>query len=264
MRLRLSIAGLLAVGLLGTGLLHYTSGSASDESLEHDTPPTTDGIAVVELFTSEGCSSCPPADRLLRTMVTEARSSDRPVYGLSFHVDYWNDLGWKDPYSKEAFTQRQRRYAEALGDRVYTPQMVVNGTNAFVGSKRSKARSAIEAALSKAKPVKLQVQLTSDAAQSPAVRTTVPDPPADAVVHAALVERGLSQSVRSGENAGRMLRHANVVRAFKSAPAETTRSFEFDAPSDIDPAEASVIVYVQDQASLRILGATRVDLRASS
>jgi hypothetical protein len=264
MRVRLSVAGMLALGLLGMGLLHYTPTSASDESPENDTLPTTDGIAVVELFTSEGCSSCPPADRLLRTMVTEARSSDRPVYGLSFHVDYWNDLGWKDPYSKEAFTQRQHRYAEALGDRVYTPQMVVNGTNAFVGSKRSKARSAIEAALSKAEPVELQVQLTSDAAQSPAVRTTVPDPPANAVVHAALVERELSQSVRSGENAGRTLRHANVVRAFKSAPAETIRSFEFDAPSDVDPGEASIIVYVQDQTSLRILGAARVDLRASS
>ena len=264
MRLRLSVAGLLTAGLIGMGLFPETSGSAAHESSMDSARTATDGIAVVELFTSEGCSSCPPADRLLRTLVKEARSSDRPVYGLSFHVDYWNDLGWEDPYSKSAFSQRQRRYAEALGVRVYTPQMVVNGTEALVGSRRSQVRSAIQSALSEAAPLDLQIQLTSDAAQSPAVCATVSNPPTDAVLRVALVERGLSQPVRSGENSGRTLRHTNVVRAFESAPAKATRSFEFEAPSNLDPSRASIIVYAQDRTSMQVLGAARVDLRASS
>src|SRR5262245_48953789 len=97
------------------------------------------GFAVVELFTSEGCSSCPPADRLLADL------AKRPgVYALEFHVDYWNSLGWRDPYSAAAYSDRQRMY----GDDIYTPQMVVNGTNLFVGSNRARAEAAIAAGLS--------------------------------------------------------------------------------------------------------------------
>src|SRR5438105_352574 len=92
-----------------------------------------EGPLVLELFTSQGCSSCPPADKLLTHLATSA--VDRPVAPLSFHVDYWNDLGWADPYSLPAWTERQRQYARALGDSsVYTPELVVGGAAGFVGS----------------------------------------------------------------------------------------------------------------------------------
>jgi hypothetical protein len=266
MQFRHVLAGTLIAGFLfSVGLISGAPVHSPDED-PGAAPPTasSEGIAVVELFTSESCSSCPPADRLLRSLVEEARASDRPIYGLSFHVDYWNHLGWEDPYSAAAYTERQRSYAEALGDRVYTPQMVVNGTTAFVGSKRSKARSAIQSALSSPPPLEPEVRLVSESAQSPSVRMSLTDPPSNAVVHAALVERGLSQDVTRGENANRMLRHANVVRDFQSTPAPQTQTISLDAPSDLDPSKALVIVYVQDQPSLQILGAARVDLQSAS
>jgi hypothetical protein len=105
--------------------------------------PAAPGFAVVELFTSEGCSSCPPADQVLADV-----SHGAGVYALEYHVDYWNSLGCRDPYSAAAYSDRQRAYADALGeDQVYTPQMIVNGTNAFVGSNRQRAEAAIAAGL---------------------------------------------------------------------------------------------------------------------
>src|SRR5215471_1797760 len=102
------------------------------------------GFAVVELFTSEGCSSCPPADAVLRDL------SGADLYPLSFHVDYWNELGWVDPFSAVWATERQRTYARALGERgVYTPEMIVNGRDAFVGSDRAHAARSIDKALAK-------------------------------------------------------------------------------------------------------------------
>ncbi|MEM6525653.1 MAG: DUF1223 domain-containing protein, partial [Bacteroidota bacterium] len=97
-----------------------------------DNPKVADhGVAVVELFTSQGCSSCPSADKNLSQLIKD--KNDRKVFGLSFHVSYWNYLGWKDPYSKEAFTERQRKYAAKFANSsIYTPQMIVNGKEEFV------------------------------------------------------------------------------------------------------------------------------------
>src|SRR5262245_2326035 len=92
---------------------------------------------VVELFTSQGCSSCPPADRLLGELVRDGAIADRPVIALSFHVDYWNRLGWTDPFSRPAWSARQQAYADAMRDgRVYTPQLVIAGRSHVVGSRR--------------------------------------------------------------------------------------------------------------------------------
>jgi len=92
-------------------------------------------VAVVELFTSEGCSSCPPADRILSRLTAETQRDHRRIYTLSFHVDYWDRLGWRDPYSSSANSDRQRQYAELMKlQSVYTPQMIVNGRIEFVGS----------------------------------------------------------------------------------------------------------------------------------
>ena len=124
-----------------TGLFSWHQVNIYDQSkLEQqvDTP------ILVELFTSQGCSSCPPADRVLAKLAKEAEAGDLPIVALSFHVDYWNRLGWKDPYSDAAFSQRQRIYASKLPDqRVYTPEIVVNGSSGHVGSRESEVRSAI-------------------------------------------------------------------------------------------------------------------------
>jgi hypothetical protein len=97
-------------------------------------------FAVVELFTSEGCSSCPPADRLLARIADEAAHSGQPVYALAFHVGYWDRLEWSDRFADPAFSRRQERYAAALGmPAVYTPEMIVNGRASFVGSDERRA-----------------------------------------------------------------------------------------------------------------------------
>ena len=117
-----------------------------------------ESFAVVELFTSEGCSSCPPPDALLAEILEDARKDGRRVFCLSFHVDYWNRLGWTDPYSAPAFSRRQQSYAQAFkNDQVYTPQMIVNGTEEFVGSDRHRSRAAIDAALKR--PERVQINL---------------------------------------------------------------------------------------------------------
>src|SRR6185295_3017498 len=92
-----------------------------------------DGPLVIELFTSQGCSSCPPADRLLSELAHEGELAGRKLAPLSFHVDYWDSLGWPDPYASTTWTARQQAYAHALGDRIYTPELVIGGAAGVVG-----------------------------------------------------------------------------------------------------------------------------------
>src|SRR6476659_8572322 len=106
-------------------------------------------VTVIELFTSQGCSSCPAADKLLNEIIEKADQENKPVIGLSYHVSYWNYLGWKDPYSNENYNALQRKYSEALQSSVYTPQMIVDGKQEFVGSDQEKAKEAIQHASTK-------------------------------------------------------------------------------------------------------------------
>lgn len=221
-----------------------------------DAPP----FALVELFTSEGCSSCPPADRLLSDLAAEARRNGDPVFTLSFHVDYWNYLGWADPYSDSAFSARQKTYSRALRERVYTPQMIVNGWRAFVGSDAARAQQALGDALQRPALLTLAAGVSPVTAEGMLlVSYAAPDLPADAVVHLAVVERGLSQDVMRGENKGRTLRHENVVRVFETLEAPFGK-VNLDLPDALNLANASLIAYAQDVKTMAVLGATRVDL----
>src|SRR6266852_1957427 len=158
MRFRLSITGLVAISVLTTILsFRYIHAASTPAGSSSDGAPRTP--VLVELFTSEGCSSCPPADALLERLDRSqpVRGADRIV--LSEHVDYWNDIGWKDPYSSHEYSERQSAYAEQFGLRsIYTPQMVVDGHFEFVGSDERRARQAIESAT---KVVKAPVSLSS-------------------------------------------------------------------------------------------------------
>src|SRR5216683_4802378 len=171
---------------------------------------------VVELFTSEGCSSCPPADALLARLSEGQVAGNIHLIALEEHVDYWNDLGWTDPFSSQDWTSRQYVYARTLGNgNAYTPQMVVDGTVQFVGSRTQQARESILKAAGKAKiPVAL--------AQSDAVGTGKGKLSAKvgrlegttkgdaAEVWLAITETGLHSAVTRGENAGEDLHHAAV------------------------------------------------------
>ena len=213
-------------------------------------------VVVVELFTSEGCSSCPPADRLLSSIVNE-QYEDVEVIGLSFHVDYWNYIGWVDPYSDPVFSKRQRTYASKLISSVYTPQMVVNGKHRFVGSNRSDWRKAFtsekssELVAPEVSSVKLDGRkLTFDVSGAEDRQ----------FINVAVVERDLTQSVNRGENRGRVLSHDNVVRAFDSKKKTEENSFQLVLPSDLDISKSSLVVYTQHQNNWEILGARKIDL----
>lgn len=170
--------------------------------------PTGGGPLVLELFTSQGCSSCPPADRLLATLAKEP-----DLAPLSFHVDYWNGLGWADPYSKEAWTDRQHQYARALGDtRVYTPELVVGGAVGLVGSSTGQ----IKMAIAKASRPALLAATARWGADALEVSSAVPD---NTEVLVAVWETERTVKVPRGENAGRALSNARIVRKLVKVPA---------------------------------------------
>ncbi|HXV23472.1 MAG TPA: DUF1223 domain-containing protein [Alphaproteobacteria bacterium] len=165
------------------------------------------GPVVVELFTSQGCSSCPPADAFLGEL---AHRED--VIALAFHVDYWDYIGWKDPFASPDHTLRQRSYARALGLRtVYTPQMVIDGRADAVGSNRSRVDRLIDGAR---ELPKLAIGLESSAGKH---MLSLPDARIDrpATIWLAIYEREERTSVRRGENAGRDLSNYNIVREFR-------------------------------------------------
>lgn len=169
-----------------------------------------DGPVVVELFTSQGCSSCPPADELL------AELADRPdVIALSHHVDYWNYIGWADPFSSPEATARQQAYRDALGLRVvYTPQMVIDGRRDVAGSRRAAVETAVEEASARAD--RIAVTIAGDAQTG--YRAELPEAalPAPATVWLVLFDPLHETAVSRGENAGAVLRNRNVVRELRS------------------------------------------------
>ncbi|MEH0934673.1 DUF1223 domain-containing protein [Micromonospora psammae] len=227
------------------------------------------GFAVVELFTSQGCNSCPPAEKVLSGIDHDARKRGQAVYALGFHVDYWDHLGWADPYGDPAHTLRQEAYARAFGaGGLYTPQMVVNGTVEFVGSNRQAASSAIASALNEPAATSLELSVADVVEETGGGRRVVVDyqaerPPPRAVLNVAVVERGLENDVPRGENAGRRLRQDGVVRAFSSARLDLGRGrVELTVPPEVDPRHASVVGYVQGDGDRAIAGATAVDVSA--
>jgi hypothetical protein len=228
-----------------------------------DEPPartTTDGVAVVELFTSEGCSSCPPADSLLAHLRGQG-----PVYALAFHVDYWDDLGWPDRFASAEDTVRQRAYARAFGlQGLYTPQMVVNGVEQFTGSDSARAERSVARALAHPSSVALAIRPRATTAGTVVVDCDVRNAPVDAVTLVAIVERAPSTDVRAGENAGRLLHHANVVRAFAVSPlTEQTASVTVVVPPSMRRDNGEVIAFVQRtgvEGGMPVLAAARAAL----
>ena len=220
-------------------------------------------FVVLELFTSEGCSSCPAADHLLGELSRDAREQGQPIYALAFHVDYWNQLGWKDRFSDPSFTRRQQAYVSALGlGSAYTPQMVVNGREEFVGSDASRARRSIRNALAAQAGTRVTLQVGPPAQGRLPVEFSVGGSSPE-VLNLALVERGLATQVLNGENAGRKLLHENVVRAFEtfSLGVERKGSLEILLPKSLHLENASLVGYVQEPETLAIVGATAVELR---
>ncbi|MEM9325930.1 MAG: DUF1223 domain-containing protein [Bacteroidota bacterium] len=211
---------------------------------------------VAELFTSEGCSSCPPADQLLSEIV-DSQYDDIEVMALSFHVDYWDYIGWKDPYADARFGDRQRSYAQKLQSRqVYTPQLVLNGKEAFVGSNRAQWQRALKQ-LRSDQP-KATLDLTALVVENGVVSAAFSGTDETGLIlNFAVVERNLSQQVTRGENRGRRLQHDNVVRYFEQRTFDGRQSLKAKVPKDIKWEDAKVIAYLQRTSTYEIVAATQ-------
>lgn len=212
--------------------------------------------AVVELYTSEGCSSCPSADAVVNALEKASRADKKRVYVLAFHVDYWDDIGWPDPFSNAAYTARQRERSRREGKRgVYTPEAVVQGKDGFIGSDEGKMRASVARALSAAPSVTIE-SLSVDVATKTA-SWAIASLPAGARIHLAVTEGGLVVNVRAGENAGRKLAHEGVVRSFQS-----TKEPRGKLALGAMPNNGSVILFVEGEDGA-VLGAQAVDLEAT-
>lgn len=221
------------------------------------------GFALVELFTSEGCSSCPPADELLARIQKE--SQGKPVYILAYHVDYWNSLGWKDVFSNALFSKHQKEYSYYLNAQVYTPQVVVNGKTELVGSDEPVLREAISNALTTAQTaqVTLKALQTGDKL---AVNYELSGNTDNQQLLIAIVQKTAISKVARGENGGRTLSHAQIVRELKTVALNQAKKGEttINLPKDFDQQGWEVIGFVQNKANGEVLTATKAVLTSEA
>ena len=268
MKLISPILVFVAISLLSLGLvLQHAASAPNKTSSDQPTRPV-----IVELFTSEGCSSCPPADALLAKLDAQQRLGNAEIIALEEHVDYWNQLGWKDPFSSSEWTQRQQDYSGTFGNAgVYTPQMVVDGRTEFVGSSERKARAAIADAAQQPK-AEVQIEPRETGASEFRVKISAKmlpgaDASHNAEVWLAVTETGLHSNVSRGENAGEDLHHAAVVRSLRKAgstAANEEPSFSGEQNVRLDPGwkreNLRFVVFVQEHKTRHILGAASVKI----
>ena len=253
-----------ALGIAAAAAAHAASGAASPPAVATEaasagtrscqaTSPSH-RVALVELFTSEGCSSCPPADRWLSSLRAAGFGFDR-VVPLSLHVGYWDYIGWQDPYAKPAFTDRQRRYARARGSTtVYTPQVVLDGRDYRAWGSSSGFARDVAAINGQRAPVGLRIEATQTGGSLDVEVATLSAsadsaPESGAMLTIAVFEDGLNSRVTRGENAGETLGHDHVVREWLdpiALPARGTANAQrIDLPVSFDASNAGVAAFVQ-------------------
>lgn len=214
---------------------------------------TGHGFAVVELFTSEGCSSCPAADEAVIDIAKQYKAN---VFILGFHVDYWNNLGWKDAYSKADYSDRQKQYASAFSlNSIYTPQIIVNGKTEFVGSDKSKLQRTIDKELSNATASSIELSAKESDNKKVIVNFKTENISTNKI-NIALVQLHGQSNVAKGENEGKQLHHINIVLDFKTVDATNKQNpVSLTIPASLLKKDCIVIAYVQDKNNLHIVDA---------
>jgi len=252
----LPLAALVVVALASTRSSAAPGGSPGDRR-----------TVVVELFSSEGCSSCPPADAVLARLARDQPVAGAEVVALEMHVDYWNQLGWADPFSSAAFSARQRAYADAFGKRgVYTPQAVVDGASELVGSNEPAVRAAVASA---AREAKATVLVTRSGDRVAVAISDLAEATEPADVWLAITEDGLSTAVPRGENAGATLAHGPVVRSLDRVAEIPAGTHGVVKVGEVEVAvkpgwrrdALRAVAFVQERRSMRITGAGTTSLR---
>ncbi|MDQ8012891.1 MAG: DUF1223 domain-containing protein [Flavobacterium nitrogenifigens] len=214
-------------------------------------------FALLELYTSEGCSSCPPADELLGRIQNEYR--DKNVYVLAYHVDYWDKQGWKDIFSSADFTKRQYDYAQFLGkEPIYTPQVIINGKTDYIGSQETSLRNGIKSALSKPTLASLNLEASQNE-NSISVNYNVEGTSRNSRLLLAVVQKEAKSNVKRGENANRVLTHYQIVRNLQSVDLNKIKkgTATIHLPKNYNAQDFEIIGFVQDMNSGAILGVKR-------
>lgn len=219
--------------------------------------PQFEPVAVIELFTSQGCSSCPSADRLLSQTIADSKKDGKKIFALSFHVDYWNRLGWTDPFSERKYSERQSMYASAMkGSSVYTPQMIVNGSSQFVGSDENELNDAIKKSLNEKSFATFKtLSVTNGEGEALRVQYALEGDIAGSKINFALVSLNETTYIKRGENSGRTLKNENVVRQFISKPTDISGEIEFAFSPVSGKNNIAVVAYIQRNSDLKIIGA---------
>jgi len=238
-------------------LLTAAAFTRSTASKKQDHSTKGNGFAVLELFTSEGCSSCPPAEELLARIQKEA--GNKPIYVLAYHVDYWNRLGWKDIFSSPEYSKRQYQYSQQLPAQVYTPQLVVNGSSEYIGSDETAVSNAIEAALNSAGGASLNItgQLQSGKLN---LNYQVTGNTGKGQLLVAVVQKHAVSDVKRGENKGRTLSHVQIVQdlhVFNIKPGRQGAE-QISLPAGFNKEEWECISMIQNPATGAIEAAARV------
>jgi hypothetical protein len=227
--------------------------------------PATDRVpVVVELFTSEGCSSCPPADVVLSKLAKEAPAAGVEVIPLGMHVTYWDELGWKDPASLTLATVRQHDYGRVFGeDRIYTPQAVVDGREELVGSDEGGVRRAIaKAARQPHAHVTLKTSVDGESLTAEASVAGIPPDVKEPMASRLIVtEDGLTSIVKRGENGGRTLQHDAVARVVLGANVSPSIVFHASLKPEWRRDHLHAVVLLQGRNSQRIWGAATAPLK---
>jgi hypothetical protein len=246
---------MIGFGLAACGTIRETPATGTVPTAAE--PDDARSLVLVELFTSEGCSSCPPADRLLSLIA----ATDKRVVALAFHVDYWDTGAWKDRFSSHLYSQRQEFYGGRFKlDAIYTPQMVVDGSAQFVGNDSKRSGEAITQA---AKVPKAVLDLRIDAGRL-AIKADGLEGRETATLYLAVAENSLTTNVTGGENGGATMRHSAVVRTLIAASAveKGTRSLDqsLDIPSDPgwNADNLNYVVFVQENGSRRIIAVAQI------
>ena len=239
-------------------ILVFCSGSVSvDNNKTKKITTSSNNIVVLELFTSQGCSSCPPADRLLSSYANR-----EDIAALSFHVDYWNKLGWKDLFSDHLFSERQENYASSSGSNVYTPQVIINGEKEMVGSDENKIAQTIKQFQKEQSTSQIIIDEINTDNNIVSVTYFLKGKFNNSVINVALVQKKITTSIKAGENKGVTLTNYNVVRNFKTINsfAAEKNATTINLVSGIDKKDLSIILFLQDVSSHKIYAAAKSSL----
>ena len=250
---------IFALGSLAAGCL--TQQAEGQKSGPAPNPAVNRVPVVVELFTSEGCSSCPPADRALKFLAETQPVPNAEIIPLAFHVDYWDYLGWKDKFSSAAFSRRQELYVSRFGlDSSYTPEMVVDGRSEFIGNDTGKASKKIAEAADETKGT-VALGVNGDVINVSVSGLTEHHP---ATVFLAITEDDITSVVKAGENGGQTFNHSSVVRSLTTLGLMEKDGNSFETKTnipvvvDLKPEKSRLVVFVQDNVTRKVIAAGSV------